>query len=362
MLKRGARDHTKLYGRPIEVMETDNGARLEIDDFGRQVDVDYRYLAWNDIATKRIKQPLWQIYWHMIARILLYHLNGRYFRLMGAYWGFTNGVYYMLLTLLLGSAVTGIVSYWALSSSLGGVGLWAFILVLSYFVPALFFDRFESRFRIKLMWLIFRMSSDHAKGKAPDLEARIDDFAKTVGSTFKDKTIDEVVIVGHSYGSIIATDLAAKLLQNGPDDGPDLAVLTVGDINALHAIAHDNTQFKESITRCSTATDLFSWLCIFSPQDGLNFPKFNTAKEIFGVTDPSWPLFKSMLLRRLVTPARYKALKKSFWDMHFQYFKEGDVQGQYSYFRLIGSARPLIENYGLRPEEEAYAAQHLKAE
>ena len=360
MLKRGARRHTKLYGRKMKAEQTDQGARLEVDDFGRAVEVDYRYLAWNDLAAKRINQPLWQIYWHMIFRLTYYHLSLEYFKLMRAYWGFTNGVYYMLFTMLISSSVVFAGCYAALSSVIHGPPLWAACAIAAYILPCLFFERYENYFRLKLMWLIFRMALSQGKGQATDLEERLSDFVERVEQTVRTSDLDEVLVVGHSYGSILATEVVGHVLaqlDNKPTDSPSqptISLLTIGDINALYALRGATKPYIKAFKRLSTAKDAY-WMSVFCPQDGLNFPKYNVAQQVYKLKEAALPQFRSQKVRELLTSENYKTLRKSFWDMHFQYLKEGDFQGDFSYFRMIASARPLRDNYGIRPEEEAYA-------
>ena len=362
ILKRESRHHSRLYGRPVTIQETPDGAHLTADDFGRTVAVDYRYMAWNDIAKRRLKQTLLEIYWHMVVRIVSYHLSGRYFRLMRAYWGFTNGVYYMLFSMLAVSIVTFFFADWFLAfifddrDFLRGL----FSVGIAYVAPCLIFERYENYFRIKLMWLIFRMTLEQKNGTCADLFERLDGFEDDIYSELKRGEADEILIIGHSYGSILATELAGRLQKRLDNEkaskASPLSLLTIGDINALFVIAGCSQSFREMLAYAAQSKRL-RWVTVFSPQDGLNFPKYNVAKEDLGIKDTTGPVFKSLMLKKVTSPKTYKWLKKSFWRMHFQYLREADYQNDFSFFRSIASARMLPDTIRKRAEELAFADQ-----
>lgn len=373
ILKRQAKRHSNLYGRKISLKHCDNGALLKVDDFGRPVEVKYRYLHWNDIAAKRIKRHFFILYLKMIWVILIAHLDGRFFALMRAYWGFTNGVYYMVLVplvisfclaVLLHGVVQSISSFALPPGDLYFGSYWIGNFIITYSLTAIILEILEPKLRIKLMFSIYEMADSQGRGYAPDLDQRVNSFAEEIRREAAKELADEVLVVGHSYGSILAVQSTGKAIQN-LEGTPHtrIALLTLGDINMLYAVLEKDPDYRSSLFALTRGLSGVTWITAFSPQDGLNFPRYNVAYQYYGLPDGGGdrarmqPIFCSLKLAETMEPDRYKQMKYNFWAMHFQYLKEADKPGDYSYFRFICRAKPLCDNYGLLESEKAFKEQ-----
>src|SRR5205085_9943994 len=84
----------------------------------------------------------------------------------------------------------------------------------------------------------------------PEWDQRIDRFAQHLVKTAKSTDAEEIVIVGHSSGSFLSTEMLARALKLDPAlgrHGPRIVLLTIGGnfpIVGYHAVAK---QFRDHL-------------------------------------------------------------------------------------------------------------------
>ena len=89
------------------------------------------------------------------------------------------------------------------------------------------------------------LSLDYIYRKRPDLEARLEQFAKRIAAEATGGKAEEIVVLGHSLGATFAIDAMARALASDPDlgrHGRSLSLVTVGATIpkcALHPGAHE---------------------------------------------------------------------------------------------------------------------------
>ena len=59
----------------------------------------------------------------------------------------------------------------------------------------------------------------YGRGERADIEARLDRFGDRIVEAIRQTDAQEVLIVGHSTGSILAVDVAARVLAAAPELG-----------------------------------------------------------------------------------------------------------------------------------------------
>ena len=62
-------------------------------------------------------------------------------------------------------------------------------------------------------------SWQQASGRHPEIDARVERFARHVVAAVRDSDADEVLIVGHSTGTTVAVEVAARALALDPEFG-----------------------------------------------------------------------------------------------------------------------------------------------
>jgi pimeloyl-ACP methyl ester carboxylesterase len=118
---------------------------------------------------------------------------------------------------------------------------------------------------------------DYLHGRRPDVDARLDRFAQALVAQSRDSTLDEIVIVGHSLGAMLAIDILVRALALDPDfgrRGGKICLLTVGATIpkfALHPRAQD---IRDRIARV-VAEPSIAWTEYQSRDDTISFYKFD---------------------------------------------------------------------------------------
>src|SRR5258707_15636537 len=73
------------------------------------------------------------------------------------------------------------------------------------------------RWRVQQLLDDWIFAHDYLHGRRPDVDARLDRFAQTLVARSRDNAPDEIVIVGHSLGAMLAIDVLVRALALDPD-------------------------------------------------------------------------------------------------------------------------------------------------
>ncbi|WND01991.1 hypothetical protein QGN29_10575 [Temperatibacter marinus] len=361
-LKRGARQHSKLYDRSISFEK--NGewqgspeTLLRTTEEGcRNVETRYRFLAWDDLVKGRLDRSFIVATLHSYLLFIRLIFSGDIFKIYRYYWGFGNGIMVLAVMQLLiqfGGLGVGLLAFNYSSIDVSPVIAWSLSFLFGFF--ALVFVQWRGDpFRFQMSNELLRMRWDYAHGQFDDVKPRLERFRLNLKESLQQEDCDEFILVGHSYGSLIAVDMMADLLRDVPEEkskAKKLGLVTLGSIHHFLAVLPSAVKYRKSLEEVGSSNRLY-WFEPFIPQDGMNFPKCNPIHDFTSVQPISGPHQKSVKYKELVRRETYAKKKRDFWSMHFQYLKEGDYQGDYSYFRIICSDQPLSENYGLREKSK----------
>jgi hypothetical protein len=194
------------------------------------------------------------------------------------------------------------------------------------------------------LWLLrFVIFNDLlARGRTdPALNLRLDAFAATISASLNDD-FDEVLLVTHSNGSILAMPIMARLLALRGGHLPDhFSLVTLGGSITLLGFRSDAKAFHASLDRVAIAQ--FRWLDIGSPTDGASIPLVNPC-----ITRPVGPppglIQLSPRWHRYCDPATYQARRADKYLTHFEYLRRLDKPSALDYIGLTSAVRPLVQS------------------
>lgn len=302
----------------------------------------FTFLRWDDIIRARwVKEPL---------KLTLYALR--------AYWRHAragglpialrcNGniaaaALYPILTLLAmqaasftaGAAVYGITKAAGLYSALAyAAGFAAYLALLLSLYPA--------AEKIKAFWLlrIYIFFSD-PKGAFSDIfDKRAELFAEEIKAALDDDTYDEVLVIGHSAGAVLAVSASARALQARPDvERNRFSLLTLGHCIPLHSEMPQAGAYRDETAYL--AAQPFFWLDVASPADGGAFARTDPCKGMKRDISVISPRFHEAFPK-----ADYKKIKRDFFRMHFQYMMTVPQAVSYDYFAILAGDKTLRERY-----------------
>jgi pimeloyl-ACP methyl ester carboxylesterase len=157
---------------------------------------------------------------------------------------------------------------------------------------------------------------------------------------------DELVLVGHSTGSVIAAAIMARALALDPNlgrRGARLVLLTLGAVMPAVAL-HPAANRMRNIIKRLAGEPTVAWIECQSRKDVMNFEGFDPVDGVgVQVEKRHNPLLWSVRFKEMVSSAYYRRLRWNFFRMHFQYINAGDRPTAHDYMLLIAGPVALVD-------------------
>jgi hypothetical protein len=201
-------------------------------------------------------------------------------------------------------------------------------------------DPWMRRFFLYLMLDAWIFNWQYGTGRRADVDARLDRFRDRIIDVLRQTDADEVLIVGHSTGTVVAVQLAARVLEAAPDlveAGPPFALMTIGAALPLVGIFRKAEQLRQDVVRLVTSSALL-WVDYQAAQDPLNARGFDPVKHFgldLGGRTRHNPVTRSPRFKDLLTPETYKKIRYNFFRIHFQFLMANEVAGEYDYLMIV---------------------------
>jgi pimeloyl-ACP methyl ester carboxylesterase len=184
------------------------------------------------------------------------------------------------------------------------------------------------------------------RGRPTWLDDTIEAGARHLVAAAAANDTDELVLVGHSTGSVIAAAIMARALALDPDlgrRGTRLVLLTLGAVMPAVAL-HPAAQRMRDIIKRLAAEPTVAWIECQSRKDVMNFDGFNPVDGVgVHVEKRCNPLLWSIRFKEMVSPQYYQRLRWNFFRMHFQYINAGDRPTAHDYMLLIAGPVPVAD-------------------
>lgn len=330
--------YAALTGAPATVSTRRNAGPHRTDwtiaDDAAGVTTEYSFLRWDDIVrTAWIRNPLTLgVRAFRAYRAYLQHLDfetGKKFGKGPLVTLFYPPIVSLLFPLLLAALICGVAAIWlpgwiaALIGLVGGVLLAAPLLT-----------------RIHAPWLLrfFVFNSELGGGEAdPAIEARLDAFADEIAGAL-DGAWDEILLLTHSNGSILAVPLMVRLLARRPTLPPHFALVTMGHCIPLVACRRDARRFHDQLRTLARAD--FHWVDIGSPPDGAAYHGVNPMAIVAPDPRPRMALL-SPRFHLFYNPDTYHKGYANKYEVHFDYLRIGDRASPIDFPSLMTTARPI---------------------
>lgn len=298
------------------------------------------FLQWDDIVRDHwVRAPLavWRramiAYWGFIVR--LDWRVGRHFARGSLLAFYGPGVALIALAPLLGVMVAA----WTMRGI--GVGLAG---LAGAAAAGLLMAGLLALWRLHGFWLLrFAIFNDaFLRGRiGDDLDRRLDMFAEAIADAL-DHDQDEVLLVTHSNGSVLAMPLLDRLLTRFGGRLPDrFALVTLGSSIALMAARRDAGGLRAIFDRI--ARHHVPWLDLSSPTDGACVPRLapfagrpRSAPSGFVQINPAW--------YRFCATDTYRARRRDKYRTHFDYLRRMDRASPLDFLSLATAARPLADS------------------
>ena len=360
---RGASFYHRLFKEEAQKQSKINGIKLKIhprkkqnqysqawtieaQEQGQKVTTQYEFLRWDDIIRKHWIRSFLGIFIDFITVSWIYISTGTLKRVAKtsrtpAITGLYPAVFISLsgvLAILLSTLCIMLLSALGLAVLGWLFGLLVFIAVL--YLAKIFGDR------INVFWLlrIYAFTAHWAAGDIKLLEQRLDFFADQIFNVLQNNKQDEVIIVSHSVGTMLAVIISARVVRkiDNSQVKQRLNMITLGECIPLLSLLPKAAAIKKDLWCLSSTKNLY-WIDYTSPADGACFPLVDPVKV--SLSKPplykNRPLILSTRFHKLLTDQHYKKIRRNFYKMHFLYLMSSDYRGQYDFFAMTTGKQAL---------------------
>jgi hypothetical protein len=358
MFRTELRKFGRLYGlqatinRPQSAPDGETASwTIETAGTGWQTHTDYDFLRFEDLIQRDLKWPIWRtaglamaIYW----RLVFTGIMARFWR---AHWRFATFISYphfLFFNEAIWSAAIAF-AFWAGLKALGIAGWPGIVAACAAFVAILGAMLKYSENKTYLLYLmsdtIFTWQFAH--GGRREWHERIDRFARHLVKVASTSDADEIVVVGHSSGSFLGTEIVARALELDPNLGrhrPRVVLLTIGGnlpIVGFHAAA---TDFRDHLRRLATEPSI-DWIDCQSRKDVMNFHPFDpiVGHGIDVGAARRNPTIVGVRFRDIIKPEHYNRFRWQFFRVHFQFVMANERPHFYDFFMIVCGPVPLRE-------------------
>jgi hypothetical protein len=315
-----------------------------------RVETDHLLFRWNDVVAGANRRPDRE----RIPRALLAFAS---FVLGGALWGYlrTSWRYagfflypYVLLGVfaLVSLAAAGLIarSGWLGAWGIGiAAGLALFLALLRWAAP---------RLSLPLMLDDWIFSYAYIRGGETHLGERLERTARALVQATRGDA-DEILILGHSLGAVLAIDMLDRALRQDPDlgrRGPAVGLATVGSSVLKIGLHRGARRFRAAVARVAAEPSLV-WADYQALRDVMNFYRADPIAAM-GLPPTGKPIVRPVSLRKMLTPSAFRRMRHRFFRLHCQFISGNDRRAPYDYFMLMLGPVPF-EQQALTPEGAA---------
>jgi hypothetical protein len=297
-----------------------------------QVETDYHLVLWDDVIETFSRRT---VFWRIPLGILAF-LD---FVVSGAVWGYlrTNwhyAVFFLYPYVMFGALI--------LVSLLGGVlavkisGSILIGIVVSVLLLAAFLVGPWRWMHLDVLFDDWIFSSEYVQKGNTLLGQRLDRLAAEIVARVRDRDVDEVLLVGHSLGAVLAVDLLDRALTLDPALGTrriPVTFLTIGSSALKIGLHRGATRFRSAVARVALSPGIF-WGDYQARVDIMNFYDINPMVEM-ALPPKDGPVVRLVELGRMLEHAMYRRIRMRFYRLHCQFVSGNDKRAPYDYFMLI---------------------------
>jgi len=197
--------------------------------------------------------------------------------------------------------------------------------------------------KIGIAWLTNSYAFTHQWAEKPDtrFQERIHYFASAIVKAIENKDFDEIQVVAHSSGSLLAIVVMAEVLTQLDArldliEEKRLALITLGACIPVLYLHEKAAHYRQALHKVRDQPNLF-WLDFTDTTDFVCYPLWDLGRKHRIKT--ACIRIISINFRRLYSRQSFKKVELDLFALHFLYLMANEVPGQYDYFFM--TAGPL---------------------
>jgi hypothetical protein len=347
-----------IIGRPQIAPDGETASwtiETKADDW--QTRTNYDFLRFEDLIQRDLAAPIWAtvfkavwIYWRLV-------FGGTFARFWKANWRFATFITYPHFLLLLEALCAAGIAF-GFEQGLDALGIpdpFSIAAAIALFVALL---GTVLKYTENQTYLLYLLSDtiwtwEFSHRQRVEWDQRIDRFALHLVNVARSSQAEEIVVVGHSSGSFLGTEILARALRLDPalgQHGPRIVLLTLGGnfpIVGFHAASQD---FRDHLRQLAIEPSI-DWIDCQSRKDVMNFYPFDPVAGHGIDAGPSRrnPTIVPVRFRDIIKPEHYNVFRWKFFRVHFQFVMANERPHAYDFFMIVCGPIPLLERMA-RPE------------
>jgi len=296
------------------------------------VETDYHLVRWDDVIEAFGRRSIGSRIPHGILAFLDFVLAGTLWRYVLTNWRYAGFFLYpfVMFGLLIAAAfLIGAFAFKITGSipiAIGG-GLFGFAAVLAGPWRWLNLgDLFDD-------WIFSR---EYIRSGNSNIAQKLDRLAAELVAAANNSAADEILVIGHSLGAVLAVDLLDRALKLDPALGRNkipVTFLSVGSSILKIGLHPKAIRFRRMMERVAKSRAIF-WGDYQALVDPLNFYKSRPMAEM-GLSTEDEPTIRVVRFSLMLDDDIYQRIRLHFFRLHCQFISGNDRRALYDYFMLV---------------------------
>ena len=301
-----------------------------------RTDTTFEMLRWDDLVVRESQRGMLSRLYDSALALFDFAVTGTWFRYIGANWKYAGFFIFPYVSVALMGLVGAGLAYAAtrLSGLTGASAAIAGIFVaLVVFFGLMHWLGPRRRINHALDDNIF--SSRLLHGQRPEMEQRIDDFARRILERVRKADVDEILVVAHSLGAAMALAAIARSLRQDPQFSkhrPPLCILTVGATIPKFSLHPKGDRFRQA-TRTVADEMSIRWVEYQARDDVISFYRFDpvTLRRVGREEFDGRPNIRRVQIHSMMDPASFRRHRFNFMRLHYQFLMGNAQRAPYDY-------------------------------
>jgi hypothetical protein len=295
------------------------------------VETDYRLVRWHDVIEAFGRRSIGSRICVGILVFLDFVLTGTLWRYLLTNWRYALFFLYPLVMfglLIVAAFLIGVVAFeitGSIAIAAGG-GLFGIVAVLAGPWRWLHLgDLFDD-------WIFSR---EYIRCVNSEIEQRLDRVAAELVAAASNSAADEILVIGHSLGAVLAVDLLDRALRLDPTldrNKTPVTFLSVGSSILKIGLHPKAIRFRTAMERVANSRAIF-WGDYQALIDLLNFYKSRPMAEM-GLSTENEATVRIVRLSRMLDDDMYRRIRFNYFRLHCQFVSGNDKRTSYDYFML----------------------------
>jgi hypothetical protein len=297
-----------------------------------RVETVYRLIRWDDVIESFSRRTIYRRIPLGILAFLDFVVSGAlrgYLRTNWHYAAFFLYPFVMFGVLILVTSLIGVLVLKASGSILAGI--------VAIVVPLAALLAGPWRWlRLDTLFDDWSFSREYVRKGNRTLEQRLEKLAAEIAAAAGGSDADELLVIGHSLGAVIAIDLLDRALTLDPTFGTrkiPVTFLTIGSSVLKIGLHRGATRFRGAVARVASSPGIF-WGDYQARVDIMNFYNTNPMAEMALPTEDG-PIVRLVEFGRMLEHAMYRSIRLKFYRLHCQFISGNDRRAPYDYFMLV---------------------------